>query len=75
MANKYAHFSKVEEAKKDVYRIMARGTIACTRKRQFDTEELAVNYAKLFGYNQKPYKCKKCLTWHLTTIKNGGEQK
>ena len=67
--NKYAEHSKVKEARQDLYRKLhsgQNGRLACSRKRQFDTEELAINFSRRRGFKQRAYQCPHCYCWHLT---------
>lgn len=73
MANKYKQFSKVnskknkEKENKEWNRLMR----SCLCKREYATEELARERARINGkkhnMNYRVYKCKVCGNYHLTT--------
>jgi hypothetical protein len=68
MGNKYAKFSKVDQAQQDLReRIHRRGFLMCSKKRKFNTERGARMFLESTGYPGRPYRCDECLLWHNTT--------
>lgn len=66
--NKYAHFSKVEDAQRQLLeRIHRRGFLMCANKRRFNTENGALIFLDRTGFPGRPYRCDECHMWHNTT--------
>lgn len=71
MANKYAHYSKHEEARKELYsriHTFHKNKLSCIRKTPYDTQGHALKRAKAKGMENQlsAYKCGFCHCWHLT---------
>lgn len=71
MANKYAEFSKQDEARKELFRRVHgphKNKLSCIRKTPYDTKEHALRRAKAKSMDGKlyAYKCGFCHYWHLT---------
>ena len=84
MANKYSQYSKQKEVLSHLQRgrkNIGQRVSACSRKRAFDTFEIAENYALnvvavRYPENapQKPYRCDFCHRFHLFTVKNAEQE-
>ncbi len=70
MANKYKEHSKIDDARRDLFKRIhgkdQRQKMSCIRKKKYDTKDKALGKDHAKRKSLKAYRCGYCNYWHLT---------